>query len=74
MRKTTALRLLGPTNADLARRVGVSGSAVSQWPEVLPPRLQDRVLAALARQHLPADLLAQINVEEAQPCGSQQGA
>lgn len=57
MLKTQAIALLGGTPAEAAKEMRISPSAVSQWPDVLPPRLEDRVLAALARKHLPADLL-----------------
>lgn len=50
MTKTEAIRLLGGTAAKLAEAVGVSPSAVSQWPEELPQRLIDRVQAALWRR------------------------
>jgi hypothetical protein len=33
-----------------ADAVGVSSQAVSQWPDPLPPRIEDRVVAALARR------------------------
>lgn len=65
MRKSTALKLLGPTPAALAKEVGVSSSAVSQWPEELPPRIEDRVLAALARRHLPKALWQDAEAAEA---------
>lgn len=46
MRKTEAIQLLGGTNTATAAAVGVSVSAVSQWPDVLPQRIVDRVQAA----------------------------
>lgn len=57
MLKTKALELLGGSPSAAARSVGISVQAVGQWPEVLPKRIEDRVLAALARKHLPARLL-----------------
>jgi hypothetical protein len=57
MRKDFALSVLGPKPKDLARAIGVSRSAVQQWPDVLPRRIEDRVLAALARKHLPPELI-----------------
>ena len=57
MRKTQAIELLGGTTADAAREVGVTSQAISQWPDELPPRITDRVLAALARKHLPPGLI-----------------
>lgn len=52
MLKTKALKALGGDVAEAAKRVGVSYQAVSQWPDVLPKRIADRVLAALAREAL----------------------
>lgn len=52
MPKSAAIALLGGTVSEAARRIGVTQSAITQWPDVLPARLQDRVLAALAREHL----------------------
>lgn len=60
MRKAKALELLGGT-AMAAKEIGVSYQAVDKWPEELPSRIADRVLAVLARKHLPADVLAQLN-------------
>jgi transposase-like protein len=59
MLKTKAVELLGGTISAVAAAVGVSPSAVSQWPDELPPRIEDRVLAALARRHLPAEMLGE---------------
>lgn len=52
MRKERAIELLGGTVSAAAEAVRVTASAVSQWPAELPPRIEDRVLAALARKHL----------------------
>jgi transcriptional regulator with XRE-family HTH domain len=57
MNKETAIKLLGGTITQAAEAVGVSASAVSQWPNALPPRISDRVLAVLARRYLSPDLL-----------------
>jgi DNA-binding transcriptional regulator YdaS (Cro superfamily) len=57
MKKAHALKLLGGSVADAAAAIGVSSSAVSQWPDVLPDRIADRVLAALARKHLPPEVI-----------------
>jgi DNA-binding transcriptional regulator YdaS (Cro superfamily) len=56
MKKARALELLGGTVATAAEAIGISSAAISQWPEELPPRIEDRVLAALARKHLPPEL------------------
>ena len=58
MDKTKAIQLLGGTVTQAAEAIGVTASAVTQWPDVLPRRIEDRVLAALARRHLPAEVLS----------------
>lgn len=50
MEKTEAIRLLGGTVAAVAEAIGISPQAVSLWPDVLPPRIADRVQAALYRK------------------------
>jgi hypothetical protein len=72
MRKTTAFVLLGPTVKDVAESIGVSGSAVRQWPDQLPRRIEDRVLAAWARKNMPEALRVQL--EEADRAAVQQAA
>ena len=57
MDKSKAIKLLGGSVTAAAAAVRVSASAVSQWPEVLSPALEDRVLAALARKHLLLEVL-----------------
>lgn len=59
MNKAKAIELLGNTVGAAAKAVGVSASAVTQWPDELPPRIADRVLAALARKHLPPELIGE---------------
>jgi hypothetical protein len=49
MHKTKAVELLGGTASAAAEAVGITPAAISQWPDELPPRLVDRVLAALVR-------------------------
>lgn len=68
MRKATARRLLGPTNVEVARACRVTPAAVSQWPAVLPQRIEDRVMAALARKLLPAEVLLQIADDDLVEC------
>jgi transposase-like protein len=52
MNKARAIELLGGTVTAAAQEIGVTPSAVTQWPDELPPRLVDRVQAALWRmQH-----------------------
>lgn len=55
MLKTQALELLGGSTTAAADAIGITPQAVSQWPEVLPPRLADRVYAALARLPKPEE-------------------
>jgi len=59
MKKSRALELLGGTVASAAEAIGISSAAVSQWPEELPDRIVDRVIAALVKLNkaVPADLL-----------------
>lgn len=52
MLKVKAIELLGGSVASAAKEIGVSYQAVDKWPEELPPRIADRVLAVLARKHL----------------------
>ena len=51
MTKNEAIALLGGTPTEVAKRIGITPQAVSQWPEHLPRVVEDRVVAALARQH-----------------------
>lgn len=50
MTKTEAIKLLGGSVGAAAREIGVTPGAISLWPEDLPPRLADRVQAALWRR------------------------
>lgn len=58
MLKTEAIDLLGGTPAAAAVEIGVSVQAISQWPDELPPRIADRVQAALWRKSQGAALRA----------------
>lgn len=49
MLKAQAIELLGGTVTAAADAIGVSYQAVVKWPDVLPPRIADRVQAALWR-------------------------
>lgn len=53
MKKTLALELLGGTVAKAADAICISSSALSQWPDELPNRLIDRVIAACTRRNIP---------------------
>lgn len=59
MTKRLAIELLGGTTAAAAAEVGVTFHAVDDWPDVLSRRIEDRVIAALARKH-PSRRMAQI--------------
>lgn len=57
MLKAIAIELLGGTVTSAARAIGITHSAVSQWPEVLPKRISDRVQYAAikaSRERKPA--------------------
>lgn len=52
MLKLDAIRLLGGSIPAAAEAIGVTYQAVDKWPDELPPRIADRVQAALWRiQH-----------------------
>lgn len=69
MKKEKALELLGGTVTTAAEAIGVSYQAVKKWPDELPKRIEDRVLAAVARRYLP--LLLGAGVEGGQVGGHQ---
>ncbi len=50
MQKAKAIELLGGSIGAAAEAIGVSYQAVNQWPEELPRRIEDRVLAYLYRK------------------------
>ncbi|WP_295541020.1 Cro/CI family transcriptional regulator [uncultured Pseudacidovorax sp.] len=60
MLKSVAISHLGGTPAAAARAIGITDQAVKDWPDVLPRRIADRVIAALARQgkKIPQELLS----------------
>lgn len=59
MKKQQAIDLLGGSVSSTAQAIGVEYQAVAKWPDVLPRRIEDRVIAALARQGkpIPSDLI-----------------
>ena len=57
MRKDRAIALLGGNVALAAQAIGISYQAVEKWPDPLPNRIADRVIAALARKHLSPELI-----------------
>jgi hypothetical protein len=64
MLKTKAIELLGGSVTSASDAIGVTYQAVDKWPDELPPRLVDRVQAALARKHLAPELLGQPGAPE----------
>lgn len=57
MHKSKAIELLGGSISAAAEAIGTTYQAVNQWPDELPPRIADRVVAAIARRHLPPELI-----------------
>jgi hypothetical protein len=57
MLKAKAIEMLGGTVAAAADAIGVTYQAVDKWPDPLPARIEDRVLAVLARRHLSPELI-----------------
>jgi len=53
MTKSEAIRRLGGTVTAAAAALGVTYQAVRDWPDELPPRIADRVEAALYRSVYP---------------------
>jgi hypothetical protein len=56
MRKSSALDFFGGP-VKTAAAIGINPQAVSDWPEMLPPRIADRVIAAAVRagREVPAE-------------------
>ena len=50
MTKVEATKLLGRNATEAAAAIGITCQAFGQWPDELPPRLIDRVQAALWRK------------------------
>lgn len=65
MNKSEAIQLLGGTVSSAAQVIGCTTAAISQWPDQLPPRIADRVQAALWRQQ---------QAQTAQPAHAEQPA
>ena len=57
MLKQKAIDLLGGTVTAAASAIGVTYQAVDKWPDVLPDRIADRVVAVLARKHLSPEMI-----------------
>lgn len=73
MNKAKAIELLGGSVAAAAKLIGVSYQAVDKWPDELPARISDRVMAAIARKHLPPGLIGEEPAVDA-PTPTEQGA
>ena len=57
MDKMQAIETFG-SQAELARAIGCSRNAVNGWPDPLPARIADRVIAACVRRGIdPAPLM-----------------
>jgi hypothetical protein len=79
MLKAKAIEILGGTFQRAAQKVGTSRQAIEKWPNTLPPRIADRVIAACVRYGIaiPADLLtpsAPSKAQEASPSGVKEGS
>ncbi len=55
MQKTKAIELLGGTTTAAAEAIGITYQAVDKWPDELPPRIEDRVIAAIARRNMQSE-------------------
>lgn len=51
MTKIEAIQLFG-TGSDLAKAIGISPQAIYKWPDILTPKIEDRVIAAIVRQNV----------------------
>lgn len=51
MKKSEAISLLGGSVSKAAKAIGINPQAVSQWPDELSRAIEDRVIAAVARQN-----------------------
>lgn len=50
MKKLDAIALLGGSVTEAAKAIGVTPQAITQWPEELPRRMVDRVIAVVAKK------------------------
>lgn len=53
--KEHAIEMLGGSVSSAAKAIGIEYQAVRKWPDVLPDRIADRVVAAIARRKYPND-------------------
>ena len=56
--KQAAIAVFG-SMSDAAKAIGISSQAINCWPDILPPRILDRVIAACVRDgiEVPAHFL-----------------
>lgn len=59
MTKDKAIALLGGSVRLAAAAIGITVQAVGQWPDELPPKIVDRVIAALARKRFDFDQMVE---------------
>jgi len=64
MDKKKAIETFG-TSSDLARELDCTPSAIFQWPDPLPPRIADRVIAACVRAGIDPAPLIEDDMKEA---------
>jgi transposase-like protein len=74
MNKQEAIALLGDSVTDAAREIGITVQALSQWPELLPSRLVDRVQAALWRKHQKSQVVRATKSSPRKVADQKQGA
>lgn len=66
MNKKQAIAYFGGVCAT-ARAVGVSSAAVCRWPDVLSPKISDRIIAALVRKGMDVSGFADTTPAAAKP-------
>lgn len=65
MSKATAISIFGTQKA-MAKAIDITSEAISQWPEVLTPKCQDRVEAAIHRKGLTEKMQAALRASRKQ--------
>jgi hypothetical protein len=73
MRKSAVIEFFDKSRAVLAAEIGISPQAVSDWPEELPRRISDRVIAAAVRAGRPIHLRPDIFDDAAAPVPTNSG-
>ena len=76
MLKSQAIELLGGSTGSAAAAIGISYQAVDKWPEVLPGRIEDRVLAACVRKEIaiPRELIGMDGAPAIEPARAEEVA